>query len=163
MKEIHQALHTVRSGGMTSVDRFLNEVCSAMEAKKGLEHNKKQFCNVYTIAETGPKPSPIPSINTLQDGRYWGFIVAFLCSICHISGIESPWLWLLFMFTEVMKPQELYEPGNEVVAQKAECLCWGALGTVFLFCFPLASWSTSMVAEMEEHLGQREKSEHWLC
>lgn len=23
------------------------------------------------------------------------FIVAFLCSVCHVSGVESPWLWFL--------------------------------------------------------------------
>lgn len=55
------------------MQEILNEVDFIIKAKKSLENIRKALYNVYTIAETALKASPIPFISTLKNGVNYGF------------------------------------------------------------------------------------------
>lgn len=150
----------------TPYNRFLNEEHSVRKARKGLENIKKGFCSVYMIAETGPKPSPIPPISTRQDGRDCGVY-------CGIFQQYLPHFW--DRKSMVMLPVCVHvHRGNESLrtVRTRESVCgsegwisvvWGALGTGFLFSSLRKAEARAWLAEVDQHQGQREKSEHWSC
>lgn len=86
--------------------RFLKEVHSVMKEKR-VWRTLKKGSTMSTPMLRQVQTHLLSHLSALRRmGEIVAFMVELLCSICHISGIESPWLWFLcvFMFTEEMNP-----------------------------------------------------------
>lgn len=153
-----------------SVQLILNEVDSIIKAKKSLENIRKGLYNLYTIAEAALSLlSHRPSAGW---GKLWGLRLEFLCSVCHkvSAGLASPWLWFVCVHRANESLSKSYSrKGYKISSWLGRWSFHGRVehwGWYSSFASLWQAKAQAWLAEMEweaQHLGQREKTEHWLC